>query len=107
MIPNSSTLDIAYYETLNAITTAKRKKIVDKEKSKILFEALEELMKSLKVYEATYYVKDAFVISNEHNLSLYDSLYLSLALSLKAKIITLSDKQIKVASKLGIPYLEK
>lgn len=103
-IPNGITLDISYYEVLNVIASAKRKKIIDREKSKILYDALNELMKSMKVYSAYNYLKEGFEISNEYNISLYDGLFLALASSYNAELITLSRNQIRVASKLGITY---
>ncbi|BFH73060.1 type II toxin-antitoxin system VapC family toxin [Sulfurisphaera javensis] len=103
-IPNGTTLDIAYLEVLNVIYSARRKRVIDKEKSKVLFDALNELMKSMKIYDSSNYLKDAFILSNEYNISIYDALYLALALSYNAELITLSDRQAKVASKLGITY---
>ncbi|BAB65912.1 type II toxin-antitoxin system VapC family toxin [Sulfurisphaera tokodaii] len=103
-IPNGITLDISYYEVLNVISSAKKKKIVDKEKSKVLYDAVNELMKSMKVYSAYNYLKEGFEISNEYNISLYDGLFLALALSHNAELLTFSRNQIKVATKLGITY---
>jgi len=47
-------------------------------------------------------IDEAFQIAKEHNIAIYDSLYIALAKKLGFSLITLDKFQSKVASELGV-----
>jgi len=73
------------------------------------FSALEVLKmlvgKNLILYQSFNYLAKAFDISIEHGITLYDSVYIALALSEGAQLLTLDEKQANVAKSLGIRVL--
>ncbi|MDT7902044.1 PIN domain-containing protein [Acidianus hospitalis] len=105
LIPNSSTLDVAVMETLNAISNAKKKKVIDEEVANKLFEALNEFANAMKVYESKYYLEKAFKLAIKYGINTYSALYLALAEDLNLSLATLDAKQAKVASKMGIEVI--
>ncbi|BCU69713.1 type II toxin-antitoxin system VapC family toxin [Stygiolobus caldivivus] len=101
-IPNSATLDLAIAETLNAITNAKKRRVVNEEVSEKLLMALNEFSSSMDVYESKYYLSRGFKLAISHNISAYSALYLVLAQELGYKLVSLDQKQVKLAERLGI-----
>lgn len=52
------------------------------------------------------YIDTALEISLEHGLTIYDSLYITLALRSRKPLLTLDKKQRNVARKLGVEVVE-
>ena len=74
---------------------------VDGEK---LFSALELLVDKgvITIEENRKYLRRAFELSVEHNIAIYDALFIAQAETLNATLVTCDEKQGKVAEKLGI-----
>ncbi len=98
-------VDHVIKETLNAIWKMRNvKKLIDDETvfkmKKILFDMLNE--KVLLLLNEMEYIKDAFNIAINNNLTFYDSLYIAASLKHGAQLVTRDEKQAKIAEKLGI-----
>ena len=74
---------------------------VDGEK---LLSALELLVDKgvITIEENRKYLRRAFELSVEHNIAIYDSLFIAQAQKLNATLVTCDEKQGKVAEKMGI-----
>jgi len=74
---------------------------VDGEK---LLSALELLVDKgvITIEENRKYLRRAFELSVEHNIAIYDALFIAQAETLNATLVTCDEKQGKVAEKLGI-----
>lgn len=105
-IPNSATLDLAITETLNAVINAKRKRIINEEIANKLLLALNEFSSSMRIYESKYYLARAFKVATLHNINIYSALYLALAEDLGYRLLSLDQRQIKIAGKLGIEIVK-
>ncbi len=60
------------------------------------------LAKNIRLYRSVDLLDDAFKISLQHRLTVYDSVYLALALREGADLLTLDEGQAGVAEELGI-----
>lgn len=61
----------------------------------------------LLIHPTASHLPDALVIAHEHNLAVYDSLYVALAQALDCPLLTADGRQERVAHNLGvtIPHL--
>ena len=57
------------------------------------------------LYGSLEFLSDALEISLQYKISIYDSLYLALALKKRARLLTLDERQADVAKRLGIEVL--
>ncbi|MEM3607030.1 MAG: type II toxin-antitoxin system VapC family toxin, partial [Candidatus Bathyarchaeia archaeon] len=58
----------------------------------------------MKIHEDEL-IEKALEISVNHGITIYDSLYLALAINKGANLCSLDEKQIKIAKKLNIPVI--
>ena len=98
------TLELASYETTNAL----RNKVIQKELSENdANRALREIsgvIGSLDIHPAQNIITNALALALECNISVYDASYIALAKKLSSKLITLD---VKFANKLkGTKYFE-
>ncbi|HDM91918.1 MAG TPA: PIN domain-containing protein [Candidatus Korarchaeota archaeon] len=61
--------------------------------------------KNITLYGSLEFLSDALEISLQYKISIYDSLYLALALKKRARLLTLDERQADVAKRLGIEVL--
>ncbi|MGQ4891283.1 MAG: type II toxin-antitoxin system VapC family toxin [Candidatus Njordarchaeia archaeon] len=74
------------------------------EQAKALYEQMNKLInkKVIILKESKIYLREAFRISCDANISIYDSLFLAMAKILKARLITSDKKQYKLGLKLNL-----
>ncbi len=91
-------------ESLNAIW--KRKYLIkDLENDKEVIRRLFLLIKIINFYKQSKLYKKAYKISSKYNITIYDSLFLALALKIRGDLLTRDKKQAEVGKKLGIEVI--
>ncbi len=91
-------------ESLNAIW--KRKNIIkDLENGKEAIRRLFLLCRIINFYKQDRLYKKSYKISSKYNITVYDSLFLALALKIKGDLLTRDKKQAEVGKKLGIKVI--
>jgi len=100
-------IDHVVKEVANAIWRAfyLRKRISLDEARHALRLLLKLIEKNVELYPETQYLERAFVISAEYGITIYDSLYIALAKDKNIPLLTLDEKQRRVAKELGIAIL--
>jgi len=98
------TLDYAIKEVANAIWKYyKVRRKLDEIGATTAYKALKVLMRDvLLVKPQEKYLDEAFQIALSHEITVYDSLYLAMAMKEKLPIITFDKKQAKVAREMGL-----
>ena len=100
----SVTVDLAAEEAANAIWKAYRLRgLVDREAALKLYRLLRRLLGVNVLPEpGERYLDTAFTVALDHGLTVYDALYVALALEKGLPLLTLDEKQARVAEKLGV-----
>ncbi len=91
-------------EVTNAIWKASHLRgIITIQEAKKALELLKRMInKNIFLLPELNYLDLAFDISMKHGLTIYDSLYIALAISERKPLLTLDDEQRKVAERLGL-----
>ena len=90
-------------ETTNAVLEASKSKRIDRIDAEKAIEVLLGLRESnIMVHDEADLLRRAFGIAADHGMTLYDSVYLALALKLGGSLASKDRKQIEVAKSLGI-----
>ncbi len=103
LIEKPYTLELAIKETANAIW--KRVYLlrdIGIEKGRILVEDLIILGRNLRIEDQSKYLQKAIDISIEYGITIYDSLFIALACTKRAELVTSDKKQFEIARRLGI-----
>jgi len=96
----SVTVDLAAEEAANAIWKAYRLRgLVDREAALKLYRLLGV---NVLPEPGERYLDTAFTVALDHGLTVYDALYVALALEKGLPLLTLDEKQARVAEKLGV-----
>jgi len=104
MLEGVVTLDLAIMELSNALW----KKVRRAEMSiDIARSILEDLItnKAIPIESEDKYLDKAFEIAVEHGLTVYDSLFIAMALKRSLDLITCDENQASIARKLGVKTL--
>ncbi len=104
MLEGVVTLDLAIKELSNALW----KKVRRAEMSiDIARSILEDLIanKAIPIESEDKYLDKAFEIAVEHGLTVYDSLFIAMALKRSLDLITCDENQASIARKLGVKTL--
>lgn len=98
----SYTLGLGVKEALNAAW--KRRIILGDEGLRLVFQALIKAIDSklIEVLDQTPFLAKGLSISTTQGITLYDSLFISAALTRKDRLLTLDETQKRVAEKLGV-----
>ncbi len=98
------TLELAIMEVANSIwKRASLLRDIDEEKALTLLNDLIEIkITALKIEPQDKYLPKALKIALQHKITLYDSLFITQALTKKATLITSDKEQSSIASKLKI-----
>jgi len=92
MIAEKATLDLAFAEAGNVVWKhMKMGRITEKDAVKRT-EALKRLINTSKVYSTESYLVDAVRLAVEYDVSVYDALFISLAVRLNEKLVTTDSK---------------
>jgi predicted nucleic acid-binding protein len=107
IIEKPYTLDLAIKEVANAIW---RRTILlgnmNIEKASVLLDDLLKLKNTLlMVEEQDLYINQAFRIAIENKIPIYDTLFITQAISKQAILITSDENQYKIAQKLNVEVL--
>jgi predicted nucleic acid-binding protein len=92
-------------ESANAILVSRRRKIIEEGKAELSFATMLDLStNNIKMMpEDSDLISDAFQMSRNASLSIYDLLYLSLAKKTNSALLSKDASQVKEAGRLGIP----
>jgi predicted nucleic acid-binding protein len=87
-------LDLNYYEVANAIKYKKSDRFDAKDAAKAFTQA-KEILDLYAVHNFSEVINNAVAIALEHNITVYDAAFLSLAQKIEAKLLTLDQKLAK------------
>ncbi|MCI4409317.1 MAG: type II toxin-antitoxin system VapC family toxin [Thermofilum sp.] len=100
---NAVAPDHVIKEAANAIWRATRTGILSDEESKKAFSLLLRMVgRNLVLEPELDYLEGAFTLSITYGITVYDALYVALALKRNLPLLTLDEKQKRVAATLGI-----
>lgn len=100
---NAVAPDHVIKEAANAIWRATRTGILSDEESKKAFSLLLRMVgRNLVLEPELNYLEGAFTLSITYGITVYDALYVALALKRNLPLLTLDEKQKRVAATLGI-----
>lgn len=106
-LENAHTVDHAIKEVCNAIWKAFTRGYIGPEDAKIKLKVLKKLFaKNLTIFPELELLDEAMGISLSRKISIYDSLYLALALKKGARFSSLDQTQLSIARKLGVPVTQ-
>lgn len=107
MLENALTVDHAIKEVSNAVWKAYVRRHIGLDDVKNKLEALKLLFsKNLTTFSEMELLDEAMKIALSHRISIYDSLYLALALTNRTDFSSLDEAQLSVAKKLGVPIIQ-
>lgn len=97
-------LDLLRAESANAILVSKRRKITEKSVASLALSSMLQLStNNIKmVPQDDELISDAFEMSEDSKLAIYDLLYLSLAKRMNGTILSTDANQVKEATRMGI-----
>jgi predicted nucleic acid-binding protein len=97
-------LDLIRVEAANAILISKRRGVTRDGAARLALSSMLELSTSniRMIPQDDESISEAFEMSDDTFLAIYDLLYLSLAKRMNASLLSKDDAQIKAAKKLGI-----
>ncbi len=105
-LTNSVSIDHLVKEVSNAIWKAYIRKNISWDEALKLFKILESMIGINIVLEPeNKYIEKAFKIALDHNITVYDALYLALAIKKNLPLLTFNEKQLKTAQELGIKII--
>ncbi len=97
-----ATLDLAFPESFNALCKRAVKGELSQEECREAAEDLYKILSRIRVYQSREFILKAVDISLEHGITVYDSLYLSLAADRGGDLATFDEELGRVAAKLGV-----
>ncbi len=97
------TLELALKEVANALWKKALVKEISLEASQEVFR---RMLKVVRVVGQAKLLEKAFEIAVQNHITIYDSLFIALAESKKAALVTSDGKQAEVAKTLGIKVFE-
>ena len=102
-IMNSTSVDHIIKEVMNAIWKAQVRGLITREYAIKLRESVMTLVgKNIVIEPEEKYINEAFMISLDHKIAIYDALYIALAAAKGLPLLTLDNKQGEVAKKMGV-----
>jgi predicted nucleic acid-binding protein len=101
------TVDHAVKEVLNAIWKSYRNGVLSLEEAVLKSQVLKKMMNvNILLFDEVDLLDEAFKISLGHNITVYDALYIALALKLGKPFATLDLRQRRVAEALGLNLVD-
>ncbi len=98
-LASADTIELAIKETTNALWKKIRRKEIELESAKKIVSNLSE---ALWLLDQRDYMERALEIATEHNITIYDALFLACAEVEKGKLVSCDLAQLEIAKKLGI-----
>jgi predicted nucleic acid-binding protein len=100
-------VELLVKETCNAVLTASRRGTITKSTFDRVIDATIRLASiNVKMFPQTGLMQSAVQVAYESRLTVYDSLYLSLAQALKVPLLSLDTQQAEVARKMGLKVVK-
>jgi len=101
------TVDHAVKEVLNAIWKSYRNGVLSLEEAVLKSQVLKKMINvNVLLFDEVDLLDEAFKISLGHNITVYDALYIALALKLRKPFATLDLRQRRVAEALGLNLVD-
>jgi predicted nucleic acid-binding protein len=101
------TVDHAVKEVLNAIWKSYRNGVLSLEEAVLKSQVLKKMINvNVLLFDEVDLLDEAFKISLGHNITVYDALYIALALKLGKPFATLDLRQRRVAEALGLSLVD-
>lgn len=101
LIEGCITLSLAVKEVINSVWKRLHRGELDRDKAYRVVEGFIENLMVRLVDQDDLYI-DAFKISVEHGVTIYDSLYIALAAKHSIELLTSDEKQSEVAGLIGV-----
>lgn len=95
----STTVDLALKELGNALWKKVRRKEMKLDDA---LEILTSFPLAVNIADQREYLARGLEIAVEHDITMYDSLFIALALKNECELVTCDNEQISVATKLGV-----
>jgi len=107
LIERPYTLDLAVKEVANAIwrRTILLRDLSAESAVRLLNHLLDLRRKVLRVEPQDQYIVQAFMITLENNIAVYDALFIAQAMAKKAMLVTSDKRQFDIAQKLGVEVM--
>jgi len=107
MLENILTVDHAIKEVGNAICKAYVRGHIELEDVKTKLEALKKIFsKNVTMFPEMELIDEAMDIALSHKISVYDSLYIALALTKRASFSSLDETQLSIARRMGVSVIQ-
>ncbi len=100
---DSTTVDLAIKELGNALWTKVRR---DEMRLEDAVEILAGYPLAVNIVDQKKYLRKALEIAVEHDTTLYDSIFIAVALENACELVTCDKNQLSVAAKLGVKAVE-
>ena len=107
LIERPYTLDLAVKEAANAIwrRTILLRDLSAESAVRLLNHLLDLRRKVLRVEPQDQYIVQAFMMTLENNIAIYDALFIAQAMAKKAMLVTSDKRQFDIAQKLGVEVM--
>jgi predicted nucleic acid-binding protein len=94
-------------ESSNAVLEARRQKRISPAEGERVLQAILALSEAnIKLVPQEGLIQEAFKIAMEHDLTIYDSIYIALAMRSESTLASRDKKQAAVAAKLGVKTID-
>ncbi len=106
LLEGTTSIDLVYVETANAIYIAYKRKRINKEQADRALKALMSVYQTIiDTRDHIGLLEDAYKLSLKHNLTIYDTLYIALAKNISGKLLTRDKKQAETARQEDIEVI--
>ncbi|MEM0320369.1 MAG: type II toxin-antitoxin system VapC family toxin [Candidatus Nezhaarchaeales archaeon] len=96
---NTAIPDLAILETMNAIWKAIITERIERNDAMERLKALKLILKGIRVLNSGDFLERTLEIAIEEKITVYDALYIAIAETLSAKLVTSDLKQFEIAKK--------
>ena len=102
-IANSISVDHIIKEAMNAIWKAQVRGVISRGNAVMLHDILISLIgKNIIIEPEEKYISKAFMMAVDNGITVYDALYITLAMNKGLPLLTLDNKQGEAAKRLGV-----
>ncbi|OHD62912.1 MAG: hypothetical protein A2176_02880 [Spirochaetes bacterium RBG_13_51_14] len=91
-----------WYETINVLQVAVKRKRLNFNETTTIIELLEKLPLETDVQYGIQYSKDLYELAQLYKLSSYDAAYIELAIRTKSKLMSLDSEMIAISKDIGL-----
>lgn len=103
LVRGTSATELVVTESCNAILTALRRSRITEQEAKDLVDTLLSFVNTnIKIVQHEGILLDAFKLAKENDLTIYDTIYISLAIKMSASLASRDSRQIEVAKRARV-----